>query len=144
MCVNICRTSCIIFGAGKIPIVFPTSLYLIFFSSSIYSLLWPLTLMIESYGMSLECHDTWSHLLTSFLVEKDVNILWKCHDILMEFNRTFMRKRHPRKMPWDCHEIPMSFNGIKNFGPFWWYFYGKAHRLVMRFDVIFDQNSGNQ
>ena len=84
------------------------------------------TLIIESYGMSLECHDTWCHLLTSFLVEKDVKILWKCHDILMEFNRIFMRKRHPRQMPWECHEIPMSFNGIQSFGSFWWHFYGES------------------
>ena len=84
------------------------------------------SLIKESYGMSLECHDTWCHLLTSFLVEKDVKILWKCHDILMEFNRIFMRKTHPRKMPWECHEIPMSFNGITNFGSFWWYLYGKS------------------
>ena len=80
----------------------------------------------ESYGMSLECYDTWCHRLTSFLVEKDVKMLWKCHDILMEFNRIFMRKRHPCKMPWECHEISMSFNGIENFDSFWWDFYGKS------------------
>ena len=51
--------------------------------------------------------------------------LWKCHDILMEFNRIFMRQRHPRQIPWECHEIPVLFNGIKNFGSFWWHFYGK-------------------
>ena len=95
--------------------------------------------------MSLECQDNWCHILTSFLVEKDVKILWKCHDILMEFNRIFMRKRHPRQMPWECHEIPMSFNGVENSASFWWYFMGKVHGIVMEFDVIFDQNSiGNQ
>ena len=61
-----------------------------------------------------------------FLVENDVKILWKCHEILMEFQRIFMRKRHPRKMPWECHEILMSFNGIENFGSFSWYFCGKS------------------
>ena len=84
------------------------------------------SLIIKSYGMSLECHDTWCHLLTSSLVKKDVKILWKCHDIFMEFNRIFMRKRHHRKMSWECHEIPMSLNGIKKFGSFWWYFDGKS------------------
>ena len=95
--------------------------------------------------MSLECHDTWCHLLTSFLVEKDVKMLWKCHDILIELRRIFMRKRHLRKMPWECHEIPMPHNGIENFGSFWWYFYEKVRGNVMDLDVIFDQNSdGNQ
>ena len=83
-------------------------------------------LIIESYGMSLKCHDTWYHLLTSFLVENDVKLLLKWHDILMELNRIFMRQSHPRKMPWECHAIPMSFNGIQNFGSVWWYFYGKS------------------
>ena len=91
--------------------------------------------------MSLECHETWCHMLTSLSVEKDVKIPWKCHDILMEFNRILRRKRHPCKMPWKCHEIPMSFNGIKNLGSFWWDFYWKKNLgTVMEFDIIFDQN----
>ena len=86
--------------------------------------------------MSLECHDTWCHLLTSCLVEKDVKILWECHDILMQFDRIFIRKRHPRKMPWECHsmglKISVNFDGI---------FMEKLYRIVMELDVIFDQNS---
>ena len=65
-----------------------------------------ITLIIESYGMSLECHDSWCHLLTSFLVEKHVKILWKCHDSLMEFNRIVIEKGILVK----CHENVMKFH----------------------------------
>ena len=105
------------------------------------------TLIIESYGMSLECHDIWCHLSTSFLIENDVKILWKCHDIWMEFNRIFMRKRHP--IPVKCHENVMKFQchsiGLKFFVHFDGIFMETVHGIVMEFDVIFDQNSdGNQ
>ena len=66
-----------------------------------------------------------------FFGQKRCQIPWKCHDILMEFHRIFMRKRHPRKMQRECHEIPMSFNGIKDFGSYWWYFYGKIHFISL-------------
>ena len=92
--------------------------------------------------MSLECRDnTWCHLLTSFLVGKDVKILWKCHDILMDFNRIFMRKSHSRK----CHENVMKFQchsmGLKMLVHFDGILMEKVHGIVMEFDVIFDQNS---
>ena len=34
------------------------------------------------------------HWTSIFLVEKDVKILWKCHDVLMEINRICIQKRH--------------------------------------------------
>ena len=93
-------------------------------------------LIIESYGMSLECHDPWCHLLASFLVEKDVKILWKCHDLLMEFNRIFMRKRHENVMKFQCHSM-----GLKILVHFDCIFKDKVHGIVMELDVIFDKNS---
>ena len=68
----------------------------------------------------MECHDTWCHHLTSFLVEEDVKMLWKCHDDLMEFNRMFLWEKG---IPVKCHENVMKF---------------QCHSMGLKIQVHFD------
>ena len=64
-------------------------------------------LIIESYRMSLECHDSWRHFLTSFWSKKTS----KCH--LMGFNGignfASFRRDFYGKSPWNCHGIWRHF-----------------------------------